>query len=268
MATWQSDLDMPWSAADFTWASLESGGTIIWPDPSNVADGVQYGPTGVEYTGTLVGGGISQAQMDELLIAIGNVPIPTLSGPNTVTISVVDQDTSAPLEGALVKLYRVGGVQETKPTDASGEAVFTVVDATWQIGVTEGMHVGAAGVIAVPTELSKTIQLATIFSPPSTDPSKSNVKTRVIDQKGRPIVGATVSADVKGQEFAEGSLVINRSSDVATNSNGEAFIELVRSVNISGDGMYEFVVCYKGVEYRFEHFVRDQPTDTATLRFP
>lgn len=29
---------------------------VVWPDPSNVLLGVTYGPTGVEYTGTAVGG--------------------------------------------------------------------------------------------------------------------------------------------------------------------------------------------------------------------
>lgn len=33
-------------------------GTAVWPDPSTVAIGVQYGPTGIEYTGTATKGGM------------------------------------------------------------------------------------------------------------------------------------------------------------------------------------------------------------------
>jgi hypothetical protein len=37
-----------------TYTSSGGGGTIVWPDPSTVLLGVQYGPTGTEYTGTYV----------------------------------------------------------------------------------------------------------------------------------------------------------------------------------------------------------------------
>jgi hypothetical protein len=31
--------------------------SLVWPNPSDVRLGVQYGPTGTEYTGELTGGG-------------------------------------------------------------------------------------------------------------------------------------------------------------------------------------------------------------------
>jgi hypothetical protein len=31
---------------------------ITWPDPADVRRGVQYGPTGADYTGTMEGGSI------------------------------------------------------------------------------------------------------------------------------------------------------------------------------------------------------------------
>jgi len=35
---------------------IDVSGAAVWPDPSQVALGVVYGPTGIEYTGTMVCG--------------------------------------------------------------------------------------------------------------------------------------------------------------------------------------------------------------------
>ena len=209
-----------------------SGGSGLTPDQAAIIAnlGLMIDATGVspEFTET----------------ALGNVPIPTLSGPNTVTISVVDHDTSAPLEGALVKLYRVGSGQETKATDANGEAVFTVVDATWQIGVTEGAHIGASDVIVVPSELSKVVALARKSFPSTGDPDAAMLRITCYSAGTAVAPGATVRlrmcavpAGTQGGSF-DGSI-----RELVADSNGiidvEVFKDSVYQIQRGGSRQWE-----------------------------
>jgi hypothetical protein len=48
----------PAAIQEFLTFGLQQGtGGAVFPDPSEVASGVTYGPTGADYTGTKAGGG-------------------------------------------------------------------------------------------------------------------------------------------------------------------------------------------------------------------
>lgn len=43
---------------------------IVWPDPADVRAGVKYGPSGTEFTGTLIVGSGSSATPEEIAAAV------------------------------------------------------------------------------------------------------------------------------------------------------------------------------------------------------
>ena len=59
---WNND-DVAWDNDALTWSDETYGdepepGDAVYPEPSQVASGIQYGPNGDDYTGTLVAGGV------------------------------------------------------------------------------------------------------------------------------------------------------------------------------------------------------------------
>ena len=68
-------------------------GGAVWPDPADVRLGVVYGPTGVEYTGTLVPG----ADADGIAAAVWAYAGRTLTGMAECNVKQVND---VPLAGA------------------------------------------------------------------------------------------------------------------------------------------------------------------------
>lgn len=152
-----------------------------------------------------------------------------LTGPNVVTITVVNDDDSTPIESAVVRLYR-SGESETQLSDVSGQAVFTAASATFNVAISATGFAGLAASLTVAADGSVEYRLTPsgLVTPPPA-PGLCNVLVKVINQHGSPIVGAIVSARIhKKAEFASASLVSNTSDSETTDASGEATLVLIR----------------------------------------
>ena len=79
-----------------------------------------------------------------------------LSGAYTVTITV--DDGTNPIENASVRMYRTGET-ETKDTNASGQAVFTVDAATWSVALQATGFDGETNSLAVSADAGQTYSM-------------------------------------------------------------------------------------------------------------
>lgn len=114
----------------------------------------------------------------------------SLTGANTVTITV--QYASLPVEGAKVRLSRVGetGIEET---DADGEVAFSANDGTWTVAITK------PGFQFTPTTLEVNgdeivAYTLTAVSIPASDAGKRTVYYTCYGSNGALLVGTTVYA--------------------------------------------------------------------------
>ena len=140
------------------------------------------GTRNYEATYTLPGSGIDDGTVIEFRVDadVASDPIATthliagvvgqvskLTGPHTVTITVIDTETDDPIEFAKVRLYRTGET-ETKETDDEGIAEFTIDDATWSVAVTADGYNGASDVAIVNgTSIGRTVEMTARQDPNS-----------------------------------------------------------------------------------------------------
>jgi hypothetical protein len=107
--------------------------------------------------------------------AVANVSVQSLTGANTVTITV--NDGATPIEGAKVRFTK-GAASGVQLTNASGVTVFSIDPGTWTVAVTsEPGYVGTTATLVVaasPTTASHTYSLTAQNITPASDPSQTN----------------------------------------------------------------------------------------------
>ena len=82
-----------------------------------------------------------------------------LTGPNDIDITIVDNVTSAAIEGASVRMHKSGS-SETKTTGSDGTAqTFTVVSATWTVSIEATGYTGQSNSLVVAADDQVTYRL-------------------------------------------------------------------------------------------------------------
>ena len=166
-----------------------------------------------------------------------------LTGPFTRTITVTDSDTSEPIEGASVRLYRTGETG-TEATDVDGVASFTVEAATWSYAIAASAYTGVSGTIVVSANGNTGVEL-TISSPDAPDdPALCLVTIPIYDQFGQPLVDEPV--DILFVKFASNATatppVLSPPPPQTSDENGQVIVELWR--------LAKYRIEYGQAEYR------------------
>jgi hypothetical protein len=155
--------------------------------------------------------------------------MPTLSGPYTRTLTIVDSDTDEPIELASVRFFRTGET-ETQVTDADGEVAFTVEAATWSYAVTASGYSGTTGTIAVSATGSTEIQLTAASITLPDNPALATLPIRCLDEAGAPEADVTIYARlVKIPTGSTGISFDGVSQSDTSDVNGDASLTVVKS---------------------------------------
>ena len=117
--------------------------------------------------------GLAAADLDTQLDAILAASGSTGSGAYTRTITVNDGTTA--LQGAKVRLSQ-GGEEYTGTTDASGQVVFAVDAATWDVAITKPRYRFTPTTLVVAASGSTTYSMTASGPTPSADPDKTVVR--------------------------------------------------------------------------------------------
>lgn len=182
----------------------------------------------------------------------------SLSGPYTRTITITDDDTADPIEGAKVRLYKTGST-ETKLANASGVVTFTTEAATWSYAVTAAGYGGATGTIVISADGSTAIELtATAVTPPTT-PGLSAIEVLCLDGDYE----ATAGIDI---DFR---IVTVPSGDMNNSYKG---VKKTVTSNVSGVSRYEApqgsVIEYKrGTAVEWNAATLDADSSTSVTSF-
>jgi hypothetical protein len=158
------------------------------------------------------------------------------NGAYTVTITVTDG--TSPVENATVRVSR-SGQQGTAQTNASGEVVFALDAATWDVTITLAGFQPFATTLAVAGNISQAYALTgNLFALPAEAPlCRLDAVVRI---NGVPVQGAKIQAKLKNRNSATNDVVQSTVEDTATtDANGYASLSLLQpSAFVTGDGVY------------------------------
>ena len=170
-------------------------------------------------------------------------------GDATLSVLVVDDADSTPIQGARVTIRRPGQ-SGFELTNAAGMANRGAAGGTWDlIVVAAGYEVAEAMTVTVPQGAGpKEVRLGSIVAPATDDPALCAVTVRVINQHGVPIENAIVTARLQGGgNFVNPAMVLNQSTDQRTGPTGQATLLLIRATQFQrGDGRYVITVAAAG----------------------
>ncbi len=169
----------------------------------------------------------------------------SLSGPFTRTITVLDDATSQPIESAKVRLFRTGE-SESKPTNSSGVASFTVEAATWSYAVTASGYAGASGTIAVSANGNTNVRLVA-SSPVNPDPADlCDLSFKVASQSDSVIASIIVTAKfVSNYRVGSGRFNINAIETNTPDNDGNVTLRLFARRDLHDHGTACWPCCYK-----------------------
>lgn len=165
------------------------------------------------------------------------------SGARTVTVTVQD-DVGDPIQNANVRLNATGMPSVVAMTDASGQAVLYVDDATWTVVTVAGSgFLADSQALIVNGDENLTVQLTPVITLPQADPALCTVWVR-LRQNGVLVEGGTMIAKLKSKNNAvEDSALSLAPQSVTTDANGYAELGLIREDQFTdGDKIYRIVV--------------------------
>lgn len=148
------------------------------------------------------------------------------AGARTVTFTV--DDGTNPLQNAVVRVIQ-GAENYTSTTDANGEAVFALDDATWAWAVTKPGYDGETGALIVNGTEALTVSLDAVVVTPPTSPSLSAIEVLCLDSAGQIEVG--VDVDIRMVSIPSGSqnIAFKGAKQTATSdADGIARFEVVQ----------------------------------------
>lgn len=145
------------------------------------------------------------------------------SGANTVTVTVTDG--TDPIEGAHVRLYRVGE-SYVELTNASGVATLYLDNATWTLAVTYPDYTYTATTHVISGDTSITAAMTAVAVNPPSDPDACTcyLVTRGVDRM--PVANVVVSFEIANGPGAAGSGYETNTDTATSDANGLAQIEL------------------------------------------
>jgi len=153
-------------------------------------------------------------------VEVGGGGSSTLTGPNALTVTVQDADTSEPIEAAIVRLYRTGETG-SQTTDDDGVTIFGLTTATWSYAVSAAGYSSKTGTIAVSGDGALLVQLDGIVVEQADAPYCSTV-LRVLSQYEGSAAGVEVTIEfIKWMSTADPTgVVVNKLPPIASDSNG------------------------------------------------
>lgn len=162
----------------------------------------------------------------------------TLSGPNVVTATVVDDADSQPIELANVRLYRTGE-SGSKPTDDEGEVQFAVNTALFAVAISAAGYQGLVTTLDAVGDVAPTYRLLRDSANEPGDPQECALDVYV-KINTVPIEGAKVQAKLVQETSAvDGVILSTRFVSAETNAAGYVRLVLVREDQFTdGDGVY------------------------------
>lgn len=152
------------------------------------------------------------------------------TGANTVTITV--NDGSSPLENAAVDM-KEGANNYTGLTDASGEVVFNLDNATYTVAIYKAGYSFAGASIAITGTTAQTYSMSQISIPTTSDPNTVTAYINLYDENGVK-EGLSCSAELVSPPDA---------------LDGYGYVPLYQSGTSSATGLFSFEA-FKGGTYK------------------
>jgi hypothetical protein len=164
-----------------------------------------------------------------------------LTGPWTRTITVTDSVSGDPIQNATVRFFRTGET-ESKPTNTSGVATFTVEAATWSYAIVANGYAGASGSVEVGADGDTPVTLVANSPAPPLNPNNATLRVTCIGEDSQIAPGAVVS--IRMIEAPAGQVGFGYDGTIATftaNSSGIAEREVARGATyeIRREGTYK-----------------------------
>ena len=201
---------------------------------------------------TFTGGGVVPATIQVF------TSLDDLFGPNVLVVTVSDDSTTDPIDGARVRMYRTGETGTVR-TDEVGEAIFRLDSDDWNYVVTADGYVGASGTITISTDGTLAVDLVQQIIVPPVGPAKSTLTILCLDgagdvQAGIDIDLRIVSAPGGDEDIAYGATKQTDTSDV----NGLVTFQAVRGA------VYEYK---RGRADRWHRVTIDDAEATSVVSF-
>lgn len=155
----------------------------------------------------------------------------TGNGARTITVTV--NDGTDPLESAKVR-FTSGSESYVGTTNASGQVVFYLDDATWTVVITKSGYTFTSTTLTVSANASQTYSM-TAISVPASDPGQTNGVIYCYDENG---------------DVESGVVIYCQTSSVGSLS-ALALDEAVRSGTSDANGLVTFAGLFKGASYKF-----------------
>jgi hypothetical protein len=165
----------------------------------------------------------------------------TLTGPWTRTITVTDSVSGDPIQNATVRFFRTGET-ESKATNTSGVASFTVEAATWNYAIVANGYAGASGSVVVSADGDTAVTMVANSPAPPLNPNNATLRVTCIGEDSQIAPGAVVS--IRMIEAPAGQVGFGYDGTIATftaNSSGIAEREVARGATyeIRREGTYK-----------------------------
>lgn len=188
------------------------------------------------------------------------------TGDYTLVVTV-DDDEETLLQGVKVTLLNSDGVSTGmfRYTDTLGIARIPISEGSYLVQVTPppGYTAPDPQAIGVPGSTEMAITLTGV--PPAPTIELCNVAVYRIDQRGNPIPGVTVTAEVEHDpSFAGQGWVENTAYDDITDAAGRVILTLIRKKEFAAGGRYRITAGGKSLRYE----APDKPSDVLVVRGP
>lgn len=245
--------------------SLSAVADTLWEVPIAIEEGAELGaPVRVQVSALVDGRAVTY--WIHSIVANTTPRGAFATGDHTLVVTVDDEDETL-LQGVKVSLLNGDGVSTGmfRYTDTAGVARIPVSNGNYLIQVTPppGFTAPDPQAISVPTNTEMAITLTGV--PPAPTIELCNVAVYRIDQRGNPIPGVTVTAEVEHDpSFAGQGWVENTAYDDITDAGGRVILTLIRKKEFASGGRYRITAGGKSLRYE----APDKPSDVLVVRGP
>jgi hypothetical protein len=148
-----------------------------------------------------------------------------LAGPYTRTITITDSVSSLPVQNATVRFYRTG-YTESKATNSSGVASFTVEAAVWSYAIIADGYIGQSDNVTVGASGDTPISLV-LRSPVEVTADTTALTFRVSSQGNASLAGVVASAKLIGEGYTVVGETVGINVIEEDTSDAEGMVTLV-----------------------------------------
>lgn len=162
------------------------------------------------------------------------------SGARTVTITV--DDGTDPIEGARVRVTQ-GAETYVVSTDADGEAVFALDDATWGVAITKALYAFTPTTLVVDGDETRTYSMTAQSLPSPGSALQTTAYLYLYDANGDPVEGGEVSFLLHNSDGTTGRAYDNDAVVATSDASGLVSLTLLKStryVASYGTGRVQF----------------------------